>query len=224
MRDVYRDFAEIAAEVSKRLSFEPDYITLTGAGDPALHAQLNQVMQHIKSLTDVPIAILTSGALFWRADVRAEALDANVVLASLDAGDNATLSAINRPHHRVAIDDIIEGLIRFRRAFDGQLRLTVTLVSGVNDTPQSLERIRRALNRIGAERVYLDTVSRSAIDEDARAVPLEQLAAVGDYLGENVEVLTEATSADTVPETAAMGAGGTPRVGAGFGEEFAIDR
>jgi wyosine [tRNA(Phe)-imidazoG37] synthetase (radical SAM superfamily) len=224
MRDVYRDFAEIAAEVSKRLSFEPDYITLTGAGDPALHAQLNQVMQHIKSLTDVPIAILTSGALFWRADVRAEALDANVVLASLDAGDNATLSAVNRPHHRVAIDDIIEGLIRFRRAFDGQLRLTVTLVSGVNDTPQSLERIRRALNRIGAERVYLDTVSRSAIDEDARAVPLEQLAAVGDYLGENVEVLTEATSADTVPETAAMGAGGTPRVGAGFGEEFAIDR
>jgi wyosine [tRNA(Phe)-imidazoG37] synthetase (radical SAM superfamily) len=216
MRDVYRDFAEIAAEVSKRLSFEPDYITLTGAGDPALHAQLNQVIQHIRTLTDVPIAILTSGALFWRADVRAEALDADLVLASLDAGDNATLSAVNRPHHRVAIDDIIEGLMRFRRAFHGPLRLTVTLVSGINDAPQSVERIRRALDRIGPEKVYLDTVSRSAIDETVPSVTPDQLHAVAEYLGTNVEVIAEAPSLDLASRPAA--------VSAGHGQEFAIDR
>lgn len=50
MRDMYCDFPAIVEEIEERLHLEPDYIALTG----------------------VPIAVMSNGGMFWRADVRGE--------------------------------------------------------------------------------------------------------------------------------------------------------
>lgn len=189
MRDLYRDFDVILEQLPAFLHADPEYIVLTGAGDPSGHAQLNQLVQRIRSVSGVPVAVMTCGALFWRADVRAEVFDADVVVARLDAGDNATFSAMNRPHPRITIDDVIEGLKRFNRAFNGSLRLEVTVVAGVNDTPLELERIRRAVRRIKPETLYLSTSAAPRSEEDAPAVTAARLEEIAAFVGEHAAVL-----------------------------------
>jgi wyosine [tRNA(Phe)-imidazoG37] synthetase (radical SAM superfamily) len=196
MRDMYCDFPAVVAEIRGLLHLEPDYIALTGAGEPLIQGQVNQLMQLIRTVTDVPIAVMSNGGLFWRADVRAELMDADIVLPSLDAGDKATLQMINRPHARITVDDMIDGLIRFRRRFkDRPIWMRTTLVGGVNDSPQSLDRIRRAVRRIGPDRLQIRTAVAPSM-ENSRAISPERLERIMEYFGENAEIIDEAATAE----------------------------
>jgi len=195
MRDRYLDFAEVTGEIEQRLDSRPDYIALTGCGEPLIHAQLNQLMQHIRAVTDVPIAVLSNGGMFWRADCRAEMMDADILLPSLDAGDNATLHAVNRPHARISVDDIIDGLVRFRRAFRKPLWLRVTLVGGFNDSPRSLDRIRRAVRRINPDKVQLRAADCLTC-ADAGKIPAERLRSIAAYFGPAAEIIEETATVD----------------------------
>ena len=69
---------------------EADYITLAGSGEPTLNSQLGIIIEKIKKLTNIPVAIVTNGTLLYKADVRADCAKADVVLPSLDAGDEET--------------------------------------------------------------------------------------------------------------------------------------
>ena len=194
-RDMYCDFDRVVEEIGEHLWLEPEYIALTGPGEPVMQAQLNQLMQQLRAITDVPIAVLTNGGLLWRADIRAELMDADIVLPCLDAGDNATLKAVNRPHARISIDDIIDGMIRFRRRYRNRPSwLRVTRVGGVNDSPQSLDRIRRAVRRVEPDRVHLRTASVPHLEESSDIDP-ERLESIAAYMGPTTEIIPDAATA-----------------------------
>ena len=82
---------------------EIDYVTFVGQGEPTLCASLGQLICQVKELTDIPIAVITNGALFHRADVRQELSAADVVMPSLDAADEKTFRRVNRPWPRLHI-------------------------------------------------------------------------------------------------------------------------
>lgn len=196
IRDMYCDFSDIVSEIQDLLYLEPEYIALTGAGEPLIQTHINRLMQLIRTVTDVPIAVMSNGGLFWRADVRRELKDADVVLPSFDAGDNATLRAVNRPHARIAIDDMIDGLVRFRRQFTGcPMWLRTTLVGGINDSSVSLHRIRRAVHRIGPDRLQLRSAAAPSA-ENTYEIPTERLERIAAYFGENAEVIAEGATAE----------------------------
>ena len=79
----------IIDELSYALSqgLEADYITLAGSGEPTLNSQLGKIIDEIKKITDIPVAIVTNGTLLYMQDVRDDCAKADVVLPSLDAGD-----------------------------------------------------------------------------------------------------------------------------------------
>ena len=62
---------EVLRDVAANLDTEPDFITLSGSGEPALFSRLNELICGIKDLTSVPVAVLTNGALLWIPEVRA---------------------------------------------------------------------------------------------------------------------------------------------------------
>ena len=55
----------VIADVESRLSSKPDYITLSGSGEPTLFAQVGELITRIKAVTDIPVAVLTNGSLLW---------------------------------------------------------------------------------------------------------------------------------------------------------------
>ncbi|HZE20595.1 MAG TPA: radical SAM protein, partial [Desulfobaccales bacterium] len=121
----YRTQAIIAelAEHLKGPGAAPDVITLAGSGEPTLNLGLGRIIQAIKEMTRIPVAVLTNGALLYLPEVRRELAPADIILPSLDAAREKTYHAINRPLPELTLESLLEGLAALHREFRGQVWL-----------------------------------------------------------------------------------------------------
>jgi wyosine [tRNA(Phe)-imidazoG37] synthetase (radical SAM superfamily) len=187
----------------------PDYVTLSGSGEPTLNARLGKLIGQIKELTSIPVAVLTNGSLLWRSEVREDLMAADLVLPSLDAGDDFLFHYVNRPHREIAFDRMVHGLAEFTARFSRPVWLEVFLLAGVTNIMAEVEKIAALTRRIRPERVQLHTVSRPPVEEFACPVPGEQMQefatlfdgkveviSPGEYDKSQAPVLNEATDAD----------------------------
>ena len=167
----------------------PDYISLAGSGEPTLNADIGRLMERIKALTDVPVAVLTNGSLLWRSDVQADLMPADLVLPSLDAGDERLFQYVNRPHRDIAFDRMVEGIAAFNRRFQGEVWLEVLLLAGVTGLPFEVRKIAALAARIGASRVQLTTTCRPPAEDFACPLSLKQLEALKGYFDGRVDLI-----------------------------------
>jgi wyosine [tRNA(Phe)-imidazoG37] synthetase (radical SAM superfamily) len=168
-----------------------DYITLSGSGEPTLCAGLGELIERIKVISSVPIAVLTNGSLLWRADVRKELQQADLVIPSLDAGDESRFQHINRPHVSISFAQMIEGLIAFRREFRGQYWLEVFLLAGYTSIEAEVSKVADWARRIGPDRVHLNTVTRPPSKSFAEPVPRERLARLAGLFEPQADVIAD---------------------------------
>lgn len=195
-RGVFRDPDEVLAQVAERLDQlerPPDFITLAGSGEPTLHQDLGRVLQDLKSLGRAKLAVLTNGTLTPDPEVRRALVLADVVVPSLDAVSPDVFARINRPAAGVHPEEIVEGLIALREAVRGRLWLEVLLVAGINDREAELARIIAAAERIGPDRVQLNTVVRPPAVSGVKAVGGRRLAEIAGRFNLDCEVIAEPT-------------------------------
>jgi wyosine [tRNA(Phe)-imidazoG37] synthetase (radical SAM superfamily) len=107
----------VLESLKEKLSSKPDYITLSGSGEPTLYSRIDKLIDQIKAMTDVPVAVLTNGSLLSHEDVRKQLMAADLVIPSLDAGDEAMFRLINRPHEEISFPQMLDGLIDFAAIF-----------------------------------------------------------------------------------------------------------
>lgn len=139
---------------------EIDWVTFVGSGEPTLHSGIGWLIREVKGVSDKPVAVITNGALLYLADVREDLAAADAVLPSLDAGESELYRKINRPHPETTFNCLLQGLIEFRRVFQGKLWVEVMLVRGLNDTEETLLGIARALERIGPDAIQINLPTR----------------------------------------------------------------
>jgi len=199
-RDAYLDADEVLAEVREALAAGPecDYVTLSGSGEPTLHADLARIVAAIKAMTDVPLAVLTNSALLSDPAVRQALLPADLIVPSLDAGDAETFARVNRPCAGVTFEKVLDGLKALRREYAGRIRLEVLLVAGLNDSDEQVAALRAAIDAIGPDAVELNTVTRPPADDDARAVAPDDLERIRRALGPKARIVAGYTGADAV--------------------------
>ena len=181
---------EVIEELGQRLEkIKPDVITLSGSGEPTLHSQIDQVMDLIKGITDIKIALLTNGSLFWKEEVRKKVLGADIILPTLSTASEKTFRLIHRPHGELSLSKIIEGLISLRRDYPGSLFLEVVLLAGFNDSDKEIQRLKRAIDQISPDRIQLNTVVRPPAD--SRAIPLDRkrLEDIKSFFGPKAEIV-----------------------------------
>jgi wyosine [tRNA(Phe)-imidazoG37] synthetase (radical SAM superfamily) len=194
----YVDRDRVLAELKMKLEHapRPNYVGLAGSGEPTLHAGIGELIAGIKRLTRVPVAVLTNGSLLWDPDVRKALMEADLVMPSLDAGDEATFEQVNRPHRDIAFDAMVDGLAAFSGQFRRLIWLEVMLVDGINATERKVRKIAALARRIRPSRVQLNTVSRPPAEGCARAVPAEQLSRLAQCFGGSVEIISDVGSRD----------------------------
>ena len=200
----YVPVEQVVSEVCARLADgpRPDYVTLGGSGEPTLHLSFGDVAAGIRECSDVPIALLTNGALFHLPEVRAACHAVDLILPSLDAGDEETLRRVNRPHPDLSIEQLVDGLVALRREFQGQIWLEVFIVEAVNSSREQVLAMAEAIGRIGPDRVQINTAVRPPADPGVKAAPPERLEEVRALLGERAEVIVPGRGFEELPEAA----------------------
>jgi wyosine [tRNA(Phe)-imidazoG37] synthetase (radical SAM superfamily) len=181
----------VLEELEQKLSTQPDYITLSGSGEPTLFSRIDELIDRIKALTDIPVAVLTNGSLLWQEDVRRQLLQADLVIPSLDAGNESLFRLVNRPHDSISFAKMLEGLIAMRGEFAGQYWLEVFVLAGYSDLQAELARLRECVDRIRPDRVQLNTVIRPPAENHAVGLSRERLAEIARLFDPPAEVIAD---------------------------------
>lgn len=155
---------EVEQALASHQAGEIDWVTLIGSGETTLYAGIGRLIRQVKSLTDLPVAVITNGSLLYLPEVRLELSPADAVLPSLDAGNAQLYRKINRPHPEVSFKRLIEGLATFRKEYQGKLWVEVMLVRGLNDTESALNEIAVALKHIQPDEVHIIQPTRPPVE------------------------------------------------------------
>jgi wyosine [tRNA(Phe)-imidazoG37] synthetase (radical SAM superfamily) len=137
-----------------------DYITFVGSGEPTLCRDLKVLIFEAKNLSIKPICVITNGALLYKEEVRDSLMVADVVLPSLDAGDEKMFIKINRPHPDIKYDSVIEGFVEFKKEFKGKFWVEIMIMKGVNDSKEALLNIKQKLDIVRPDRIDINVPIR----------------------------------------------------------------
>jgi len=166
-RKEYVPVSEVLREVERKIesNVQADFITLSGSGEPTLHAGCGEIIQGIKKMTQIPVAVLTNGSLLWDPSVREDLLSADLVIPSLDAGESEIFIEVNQPDPSIDFNRMINGLIDFGASFKVQ--------------------------KIHLDRIQLNTVARPPAYDKALAVPEAEMSRLAKLFGDKAEVVAD---------------------------------
>jgi wyosine [tRNA(Phe)-imidazoG37] synthetase (radical SAM superfamily) len=179
-REEYIPVAVVLEELKRKLAagVKADYVTLAGSGEPTLNNGIGALVRGIKVLTDIPVAVLTNGSLLWMQEIQDALMQADLVIPSLDAGEDRLFRYVNRPHAGIAFDTMVDGLVEFTARFGGEVWLEVFLLAGVTGIPSEAEKIATLARRIAPARVQLNTVRRPPAEKSAHPLTPKQMRAL----------------------------------------------
>lgn len=157
LEQVERTLAELDPETI-------DWVTFVGSGEPLLNAGIGLMIRQVKTLTDIPVAVITNGALLYLSEVRDELAPADAVLPSLDGGTPYLYRKINRPHPEITLERHLEGLTKFSLEYRGFLWPEVMLVRGLNDSEVALRKLADAFQKVRIDKIHLNTPTRPPVE------------------------------------------------------------
>jgi wyosine [tRNA(Phe)-imidazoG37] synthetase (radical SAM superfamily) len=144
-----------------------DYLTFVPDGEPTLDLRLGEEIKRLRKL-ELKIAVITNSSLIWRMDVRDELCRADWVSLKVDTLSPDVWRKINRPHGSLSLDQILEGISKFARAFAGHLVTETMLVQGLNDGPGEIEKLSHYLAGLKPRKSYIAVPTRPPAEKWVR--------------------------------------------------------
>lgn len=166
-----------------------NYITLSGTGEPTLNIKIKEVIQEIRKITAVPVAVITNASFLHDVSLRQALLAADLIVPSLDAVTPEIFRQINRPQPDNNIEDIISGLINLRKEFRGKIWLEVMLVRGVNDDLRQMRKLKEVIDKINPDKIQINSPVRATAETDVFPVDKNKLEKIKEILGEKCEII-----------------------------------
>ncbi len=163
----------IAEEVARKMDecrsarAPVDYVTFVPDGEPTLDANLGRALDLLRPL-GCRLAVITNATLIDRPDVRDDLLRADWVSLKVDAVDERTWRAVNRPHPHLRLHAMLEGMRAFAKAFPGTLTTETLLVHGVNDGAECLTAVAAFLAELQPAVAYIAAPTRPPAEDWVR--------------------------------------------------------
>jgi len=194
VRKEYVLVKEVLEEVRGFLGEETssiDHLSISGSGEPTLHSKIRLVIEEIKAITSIPVAVITNGSLLYEEEVRQDLLRADIVLPSLDAVSPEIFMRINLPHPEFSIEKVIEGMVEFRKVYKGQIWLEILFCKGVNDSKEELLKLKKVVDRIQPDLIHLNTVIRPPSEKWVAPLNQKEMEEVQAFFGEKASIISE---------------------------------
>ncbi len=114
-----------------------DYLTFVPDGEPTLDLNLGEEIRMLKK-TGIPIAVITNGSLIWDEDVRSALYEADWVSLKVDGVSEQVWRSVDRPHRKLQLHEILDGMLEFSWRFRGKL-VTETMLVDLSGAPMKLK-------------------------------------------------------------------------------------
>ncbi len=171
----------------------PDFITFSGNGEPLLYSGIDNIITFIKNnYPNLKIALLTNSYFLTNKDIREAVKECDVVLPSLDSANQKTFEIIDRPYSTIKVENIINGLIEFRKEYKGEIWLEIFILPKINDNENEIMLLKQAINQIKPNRVQLNTLDRPGAEQNIEKVSKEMLEHIAMQLNyKNTEIISK---------------------------------
>lgn len=160
----------ILKEVRKKLrqsdaaGAQVDYLTVVPDGEPALDINLEFLLQNLRSL-GLKIAVISNSSLIWYPEVRNALRIADWVSLKVDTVNKDTWYSIDRPHGKLSLNRILEGIRIFAEEYEGKLVTETMLVRNLNDKSEELHAIGKFLEHIEPDCAYISMPTRPPAEQ-----------------------------------------------------------
>lgn len=170
----------------------PDYITFAGSGEPTLASNLKEVITYLKSKNlSSKIAVLTNTSLINHKKIRETLALCDLVVPSLDAVLTSSFKKINNPHPDIYIENIIQGLIEFRKEYSGNIFLEIFIIPNLNDSEEELKAFKKIIEKIKPNKIQLNSLDRPGTISGLEKAPRSLLEDIKSFWGfENTEIVS----------------------------------
>jgi len=164
-RQSFYDRKEILEEVKdkveklKEIGESIDYLTFVPDGEPTLDINLGKEISLLKPL-GIKIAVISNSSLIWQSEVHADLPKADWVSFKIDAIDEGVWRRVNRPHHKLNLEKILDGMLEFAKTYQGEFATETMLVKGYNDRKDNLKEIAEFLEKLKPDIAYLAIPTR----------------------------------------------------------------
>ncbi len=135
-----------------------DVITYSGSGEPSLAANLGEMIDGIRAIKpELPQYILTNATHLIDESVRKNLLKLDKIIVKIDAANEETFKAINRPADGITLARVLEGIEKLKNEFKGEIEVQ-SMFMPIND--KHLEDMARLLKKVSPNAVQLNTPKR----------------------------------------------------------------
>ena len=136
-----------------------DYVTFVPDGEPTLDERVGSMIRALRPI-GIPVGVITNASLLDREDVRRDLAGADWVSVKVDTVDGMRWRQVNRPHGRLQLRTILDGVLEFAALFRGRLVTETMLVAGLNDAEAELRSTAAFIGRLNPARAYVAVPTR----------------------------------------------------------------
>lgn len=183
-RKEYTPTDKIISELDDYLSQNPslDYITFSSTGEPTLHSKIKNIIKFIKNnYPNYKIALLTNSSLLWKKSVREDILEVDLIIPSLDAVSTKAFKKINKPEKSLIINKIIDGLLKLKNEFRGEIWLEIFIIPGINNNSQELKKFADLIKKIKPDKVQFNSLDRPGTEKWVKKLSKKQKKEIKSY-------------------------------------------
>ena len=175
---------ELKKEIKKA---KADVVTISSTGEPILNKNLGKIIDSIREVTGLPIAILTNSSLLYRKDVQKDLKKLDIVIAKLDASNEKLFKEINRPAEGITFKKVLKGLKEFRNGFKGKFALQMMFTDKNKDYATDLAKLAKETK---PDEVQINTPLRPCAEKPLSRKELKKIKS--QFKGLNVVSVYEA--------------------------------
>jgi wyosine [tRNA(Phe)-imidazoG37] synthetase (radical SAM superfamily) len=179
-------FAAVEAALKKPRTI--DYLTFSGNGEPTIHPDFPEIVRGVKEIKgrlrpEAKLAILSNSSRVYDPEIAAALRLIDAPMMKLDAGDEATFRAINRPTGGLTLAMIREGLGRLPT-----LMIQSALIDGEvsNVRGEAFDAWVAALAELRPQKVHIYSAERPTAESDIKCVPPARLERIAEMMREEI--------------------------------------
>jgi len=181
---IQRDVSE-KLQQAEAVNTRVDYLTVVPDGEPTLDENLEELLKKLRN-HGVSIAVISNSSLIWNPEVRHALQSADWVSLKIDSVNKNTWRRIDRPHGKLSLNRILEGISEFSENYKGKLVTETMLVRDINDIPDELHAIGEFLEHIEPDCAYISIPTRPPAESWVRAPSEDSVSAAYNILAEHL--------------------------------------